>query len=214
MTGRIERSVSCGVLVVLVAEVLLVAGAVVADRVLGAVGPVLAALVPAHAAFVSALVARSRAEAAQARRDPVTGVFVRRVAEQFLDQASGELTVALVDGDDLHGVNQRFGHAGGDALLATLAERLCSVAGPGELVARLGGDEFVLISRRPPEQVQDALAAVLAAPMALFGRPFAVRFSAGVCRLTGGDHRRAFARADRLMYAAKRQGGGIVLASR
>jgi diguanylate cyclase (GGDEF)-like protein len=199
-----------GVLWTVLADLLLVAGAVIADRVLGAVGPVLAALVPAHAAFVGALLVRTRAELADARRDPVTAVFVRRVAERFLDRLSGEVTVALIDGDDLHGINQRFGHAGGDALLATVADRLSRAAVPGDLVARLGGDEFVLISRRPPAAVHRALAAELTAPMALAGEVVAVRVSAGVCRVSGGDHRRAFAHADRLMYAAKRRGGGIV----
>ncbi len=199
-----------GVLAVVAADILLVAGMLFADRVLGAAGPVLAGLLPAHAALVGALLARARSQTAQALRDPVTEVFVRRVAEQYLDNATGvQVTVALIDGDNLSAINSRFGHAGGDVLLATLAERLTRAAAPGDVVARLGGDEFVLISRRPVSAVQQALAAQLNTRMMLFGVLIDVGFSAGICRVPGGNHLWAFAEADRLMYAAKSQGGGI-----
>ncbi|WP_436536033.1 GGDEF domain-containing protein [Actinoplanes sp. HUAS TT8] len=201
-----------GVMTVLAADVVLAAGALLADRVLGAGGPVLAGLLPAHTAVVGALLARARSRAALALRDPVTGVFVRRVAEEYLDDASGTtLTVALLDGDDLHGINERFGHAGGDVLLAMVAERLTRACVRGDVVARLGGDEFVLISRRSAETVQQAIAKQMSAPMMLFGVVIDTRFSAGICRVPGGNHLWAFAEADRLMYAAKSRGGGIHL---
>ncbi|BCY08939.1 GGDEF domain-containing protein [Actinoplanes sp. L3-i22] len=203
------RSARRAVVAVVAADLVLAAGVGFADRVLGAGGPVLAALLPAHAALVGALLAQARGRLADARRDPVTGVCVRRVAEEHLDRATGEVTLALIDGDDLHGVNARFGHAGGDALLAALAERLMRAAVPGDVVARLGGDEFVLISRRPVDTVREALAVALSTPMALFGTVLDVRFSAGIARVPGGHHLRAFALADQLMYAAKARGGGI-----
>ncbi|GAA2714154.1 GGDEF domain-containing protein [Actinoplanes palleronii] len=199
-----------GLLPVVLADVVLAVAALVADRVLGAAGPVLAALLPAHAAVVGAWFVRVRAELAEARRDPVTELFVRRVAERHLDRVRGPVTVALLDADDLRGVNTRFGHAGGDALLAALGQRLCAAAVAGDVVARLGGDEFVLISHRPVVAVHRGLLAALAAPVTLFGCVVPMKVSVGICRSAGGDHRRALARADRLMYVAKRHGGGIV----
>ncbi|AEV84407.1 putative signaling protein [Actinoplanes sp. SE50] len=183
---------------------------VLADLLLILSGPLLPVIMPLHAAVLGVLLIRLCSEVAQALRDPVTGISVRRVAERHLDRARGEVTVALIDGDDLHGVNRRFGHAGGDALLAALAVRLQQAAERGDVVARLGGDEFVLISRRPVDTVRRQLTAVLATPVVLSGHPVPVRFSAGICRVPGGDHRRALTHADRLMYAAKHQGGGIV----
>ncbi|WP_433221865.1 GGDEF domain-containing protein [Dactylosporangium sp. CS-047395] len=145
-----------------------------------------------------------------ALRDPVTGLPVRRVAEQHLRNAAGtEVTVALIDVDGMHDVNTAFTHDGGDAYLAQLAQRLTDVAGPGDLTARLGGDEFVVISRRPALVLGRALAAALIAPATIGTQARAIRASVGICRAPGGDPHHALGRADRAMYTAKRRGTGI-----
>ncbi len=96
---------------------------------------------------------RERRQAvALAERDLLTGVANRRRLQACLDAAvadcaDGETQAALlvVDLDRFKQVNDRFGHAAGDALLIEMAERLSRVCGEAGLVARLGGDEFAVL---------------------------------------------------------------------
>lgn len=84
-----------------------------------------------------------------ATTDPLTGLYNRRFLmerlEQEIDKAgrTGQpLCCAMVDGDDFKRVNDRYGHATGDAVLRSLAETLGSGTRSYDLVARYGGEEF------------------------------------------------------------------------
>ena len=140
----------------------------------------------------------------------MTGLAVRRTAEQHLADAAGtDVTVAVVDVDGMHDINTAHTHDGGDRYLAALAGRLVRAAAPGDLVARLGGDEFVVVTSRDPVELADALTAALVRPVTVGTTTCPLRVSVGVCRTRGGDPHTALGRADRAMYAAKRSGGGI-----
>lgn len=87
---------------------------------------------------------------AMAYHDPLTGLPNRASLHKFLGaslQASdGWLSGAIlfIDLDDFKSVNDRFGHAMGDAVLVIAAERIRQAAGSHAFVCRLGGDEFVV----------------------------------------------------------------------
>jgi diguanylate cyclase (GGDEF)-like protein len=150
------------------------------------------------------------AELAEADTDPVTGLPVRRLAEQHLTHAVGvELTVAVADVDDLHEINNRHGHQLGDDYLAGIAHRLNQIAVDGDLLARLGGDEFVLITTRTPIAVAHAVAAATRHPLAINETQIPVQLSTGICRVPGGNAHLGLGRADLAMYTAKRRGSGI-----
>ncbi|WP_033339524.1 putative bifunctional diguanylate cyclase/phosphodiesterase [Catenuloplanes japonicus] len=91
----------------------------------------------------------------QAAHDPLTELTNRVALLAEGDQALGELhrdapaALLLFDVDRLKRVNEAMGHAAGDALLRGLAERLLTLARPGELLARLDGDEFALLLTAP-----------------------------------------------------------------
>lgn len=72
-----------------------------------------------------------------------------------------QVIVAFVDLDGFKQVNDVHGHAVGDQLLRTLAERLHTVSRATDMVARMGGDEFVLVGPSPAGTVEaEALCSV------------------------------------------------------
>ena len=71
--------------------------------------------------------------------------------------ATSKLTVFCVDLDGFKGVNDRFGHAAGDAVLVAVAKRLCASVRAADVVCRIGGDEFVILL---PDITDDEAAAV------------------------------------------------------
>lgn len=83
--------------------------------------------------------------------DPLTGLFNRRYATPHLADiaakaaASGtSYAVMLVDIDRFKLVNDRHGHASGDAVLVEVARRLTANLREDDLVARIGGEEFLI----------------------------------------------------------------------
>jgi diguanylate cyclase (GGDEF)-like protein/PAS domain S-box-containing protein len=93
--------------------------------------------------------ARLRAELERrATTDMPTGCrnrswLMARLAE--LVESDEDLAVVYVDLDDFKSVNDRFGHAAGDEVLVTVAERLGGATRAGDAVGRMGGDEFLVV---------------------------------------------------------------------
>ncbi|WP_340318388.1 sensor domain-containing diguanylate cyclase [Rhizorhabdus argentea] len=89
---------------------------------------------------------------AEAVRDPLTGLLNRR---GFLDRATREikraartphmLMLVYLDLDGFKAINDRRGHAAGDACLCAVARLLEAMTRPGDALARFGGDEFTLL---------------------------------------------------------------------
>lgn len=156
-----------------------------------------------------------QAEAA-ARLDPLTGLLNRTAFSALLrarlKRAPAEpAALMLIDLDRFKDVNDRFGHAAGDALLRVLARRLRYALRASDRVARMGGDEFlVLIEHLLLDQALAPLANrvrdLLQEPVALNGAMATVGASVGVIRLDGTitDVDTAIVEADRQMYRDKR----------
>ncbi len=91
-----------------------------------------------------------RGALSQAHLDELTGTYRRGMGTLALQQeinrarhADGRLVLAFVDVDGLKGVNDRDGHAAGDALLIDVAATIRSNLRSYDPVVRFGGDEFV-----------------------------------------------------------------------
>ena len=152
------------------------------------------------------------------RTDELTGLDNRRGLALYLKEArvqEGTLPegLLLIDCDAFKLINDRHGHQAGDRVLQSVANILRSMAGAQDLACRLGGDEFCLLLRRAtPEMVQDAGEFVLSAVNGLLershGTPHVCHLSIGAHLLEPqGDWSEWYARADRALYQAKREGG-------
>jgi diguanylate cyclase (GGDEF)-like protein len=138
-------------------------------------------------------------------------------AEQMLARARRlQLPVAAlyVDVDGFKHVNDTFGHAAGDELLRTVAERLAGVVRGGDTAARLGGDEFVVLVEGSsldagPEVVAERLLEVLRQPYEIggeTGRQLSLSASIGVSCGIRDSADTLLADADVALYEAKATG--------
>lgn len=98
----------------------------------------------------------------QASHDSLTGLPNRAYFEGRLIRAlrnaakQGERAAVLfLDSDRFKSINDNFGHAAGDAVLVTVANRVRAQLREDDLVARLGGDEFAVLLA-PLHEVEDA----------------------------------------------------------
>ncbi len=127
--------------------------------------------------------------------------------------APGRVAVLLVDLDGFKEVNDTFGHAAGDAVLAMTARRMATVIGeaPERCAARLGGDEFVVLcDADDATAVGDTLIEALRQPVEVQGMSFTLGASVGVRVADGGVDRpdEVLRDADIALYEAKRAGRG------
>jgi diguanylate cyclase (GGDEF)-like protein len=151
-----------------------------------------------------------------ANYDTLTGLPNRRrlteLFEQELfeaDQRQGTVSVCFIDLDGFKDINDKHGHAVGDAVLKTVAERLKDTVRAHDVIARLGGDEFVAILRDvEDERVYSRLLEAIRQPISY--RQFVLHLS-GSMGVTSypdddADTDLLLRHADQAMYAAKESG--------
>jgi diguanylate cyclase (GGDEF)-like protein/PAS domain S-box-containing protein len=153
----------------------------------------------------------------QALYDPLTGLANRAHFNDRLARATAAVRVPdektailFADVDGFKGVNDRFGHHIGDAVLCALAERLHGVIRGADTAARLGGDEFAVLIEHVVDPGDISIVAqriheVLAQPIEIEGRRLTVETSIGIS--VGDDPAELLKEADAAMYRAKSQPG-------
>ena len=159
-----------------------------------------------------------------AHHDHLTGlpnrVLLRDRLEQALvrDRRAGRGTALLVvDLDGFKTVNDAFGHAAGDELLARVGQRLRDALRDEDTVARLGGDEFAVVAAgladpASANAVAQKVHAVVTEPYAVAGSEVRVGGSIGVsvAPQDGHDPDALLRNADLAMYRVKQEGRGAV----
>lgn len=133
-----------------------------------------------------ALIARESMMHHAATYDSLTNLLNRStLEEQFrMFTACGITQVVCLDLDGFKGVNDRLGHAAGDALLIEVASRLRSATRSVDRVFRLGGDEFVILmpglSLQKARDICVELSTTLATPVQLSRSEVSIGASFGV----------------------------------
>ncbi len=167
---------------------------------------------------------RERHFADLSRSDALTGLFNRRRFDEALPELTAEaaasgypLWLALIDCDAFKGVNDRFGHPAGDAVLAAMGATLLDSTREGlDMPFRLGGDEFAVILTRLPATAALSVAERIRSRFAAANAHGATA-SLGLARLDPARDAKPFthsltARCDAALYAAKAGGGDRVSA--
>lgn len=169
-----------------------------------------------------AVIRREREEARRAAsEDALTGLANRThlaaALPQILSRArrnGRRFGVLWIDIDDLKPINDRYGHAAGDALLRHTAARMREAVRAHDLVARVGGDEFVVVAEADHDggnlaALAARLNASIAAPIEYGALRLQTSASIGIAiyPLHADNVSDLLARADRAMYEAKAAGG-------
>ena len=163
-----------------------------------------------------------------ATRDPLTGLANRRIIEDQLPHMVAEhqaenmsMGIIYFDLDGFKPVNDNLGHDVGDALLKQIAGIVKKSVRSDDIVARVGGDEFVVILNRIENekdlvtrgrQILQRIEEI----KSMNGKPIDISASLG-CLLVGArtpkelsSSQKLIREADRLMYASKKSGRGVL----
>jgi diguanylate cyclase (GGDEF)-like protein len=171
-------------------------------------------------AFLLLAMAKERAEQQHktaALFDPLTGVLNRRgflaecerlVRSRLIGATPS--AVLLLDLDHFKSINDRYGHAAGDAVLRQFAKTAGSMIRPTDLIGRFGGEEFVIVlanvgGERAMAVAERIRAAFTQESVVEDGQLIAATVSIGVapCSLPKFDIASLLEQADRALYRAK-----------
>jgi len=118
--------------------------------------------------------------------------------------------VALFDLDHFKHINDRHGHAAGDAVLIAFVKLARRIVRDGDCVGRLGGEEFAVFMKGASFdqalRICERLRIGCAEEITLRGEAGRVTVSAGIAAMDGAPASLVLERADNALYRAKRAG--------
>ncbi|UFN51187.1 diguanylate cyclase [Roseomonas sp. OT10] len=164
----------------------------------------------------------------QALRDPLTGLYNRRFLEEVSERYAGSterrgasLSVVMVDADHFKQVNDRHGHAVGDAVLRALGSLIQGALRKGDVACRYGGEEILLLlpdcdpaaARERMEELRVRVSGLHEGTDTILPR---VTVSIGIAAMPqhATSVAAAIKRADEALYAAKQGGRNQVVMAR
>lgn len=132
-------------------------------------------------------------------------------------QGGKSFSVIMVDLDDLGKVNDQYGHLIGDHVMREIAMRLQKMVSKSDTIGRYGGDEFlILLPALAKEQAQkfaeQLRGAISNQPLSMRNIEVKLAASIGVCDAESTDTMASlFAKVDKALFAAKKDGGNKVV---
>jgi diguanylate cyclase (GGDEF)-like protein/PAS domain S-box-containing protein len=162
----------------------------------------------------------------QALHDPLTNIANRALFQNRVDHAlaklprsSSSLAVLFLDLDNFKAINDSLGHAAGDKLLVSVAERLQDCLRTTDTAARLGGDEFAVLCESVTKMdeavmIAERILSVFQQPFIIDGKETHVGTSIGIASSSEDamSSEALLRNADLAMYLAKNEGkGGYVV---
>jgi diguanylate cyclase (GGDEF)-like protein len=158
-----------------------------------------------------------------AHHDALTGLANRVQLIEKLNNAlavspsHGGVAVHFLDVDHFKSINDTLGHAGGDFLLQTIAERLQAATRNDDVVARLGGDEFIVVqsdvqNKEHADEFAHRLTSAIAVSMQFNKHEIATTASVGIAiaPADGQTPERLLKSADLALYKAKADGRNCI----
>ncbi len=152
--------------------------------------------------------------------DTLTGLpnrtlFQERLSRELMraHREDSTLEVMFLDLDQFKGINDTLGHAAGDSLLQSVADRLQKCLRDVDTVARFGGDEFVILlvglgGTQDPSVFARRTLDAIAKPVTIDGKDLFTTASIGIAvyPTDGTDAETMLRKADIAMYEAKERG--------
>ncbi|PST19578.1 GGDEF domain-containing protein [Rhizobium sp. JAB6] len=173
------------------------------------------------AGFFIHKLAVSRAEFERlSRTDMLSGLLNRRAFTEVLNTAKDGASLVIFDLDRFKTINDRFGHASGDAVIVAVSQIFSDEFTGEDVIARLGGEEFGAIVHGGDvaeriariEAIRERIAEY---PIAIEGGSVKITISAGIADITKDRKTEAvYAAADKALYLAKTLGRNRVMHER
>ena len=160
-------------------------------------------------------------------RDPLTGLFNRRVLDEILarelaraDRARSRLGVAMIDIDHFKNFNDQFGHRAGDIVLRSVCDQIAKMLRRSDLACRYGGEEIVVLlpdidvenGVRVCDKLREGVAGIELGELVPGASHVTVSIGFSHYPDRCSDHGDLLPSADRAMYDAKRAGRNRVSA--
>jgi diguanylate cyclase (GGDEF)-like protein len=154
-------------------------------------------------------------------RDPLTGLFNRRVLDEILarelaraDRARSRLGVAMIDIDRFKDFNDKFGHKAGDVVLKAVCDQIAKMLRRSDFACRYGGEEIVVLlpeidienGMRVCEKLREGVANIDLSEMVPGASSVTVSIGFSLYPDLCGKGADLLASADGAMYESKRQG--------
>ncbi len=153
----------------------------------------------------------------RAERDGMTDLFNKatteeKIARALLEHPFDASVMLIIDIDDLKGINDRFGHAQGDAAIIQVAQAVKRHFRSSDIVGRVGGDEFMaffMMGKPTPARLQAVVSALMGDLLSLkVGETGEMQLQASVGVTTGNAGEETFEslykKADTALYQVKR----------
>ena len=150
------------------------------------------------------------------QKDPLTGVFNRRVIDRDLEklhQLNSSYAVVLIGLDHFKSINDRFGHDVGDHVLRRVAKVLNTNIRGNDMVGRFGGEEFLMILQTSYLdqiiEIAERCRKQIEQEYFVINDNLSIQITAsfGISIYQNGmTHEQVIKRADQALYVAKEQG--------